>query len=135
LRSSTTRLERRRAGDDFCLNTITCRPDILKERLANEWRLCFNFSEGERLLIYVLKDKHLEKINKAATTLHATIRRTQKEHLEKLRKTANAATTLHATIRRSVAQKEHLEKLNKAATAATAATTLQATIRRRRSVA
>jgi hypothetical protein len=82
----------------------------LKERLANEWRLCFNFSEGERLLIYVLKDKHLEKINKAATTLHATIRR-------------------------SVAQKEHLEKLNKAATAATAATTLQATIRRRRSVA
>ena len=129
-------------GNDFCLNTRTCRPDILKERLANEWRLCFNFSEGNRMLIYVLKDKHLEKINKAATaattattataatTLHATIRRSvaQKEHLEKLRK----AETLHATIRRSVAQKEHLEKLNKAANAAT---TLQATIRRRRSVA
>jgi hypothetical protein len=69
-------------GDDFCLNTRTCRPDILsKDKLANESRLCFNFSEGNRMLIYVLKDKHLEKLNKAvatattATTLHATIRR------------------------------------------------------------
>jgi hypothetical protein len=66
-------------GDDFCLNTTTCRPDILfKDKLADELRLCFNFSEGERLLIYVLKDKHLEQLNKAvdaATTLHATIRR------------------------------------------------------------
>ena len=57
-------------GDDFCLNTTTCRPDILsKDKLANELRICFNFSEGERLLIYVLKDKHLEQLNKAATTL------------------------------------------------------------------
>ena len=63
-------------GDDFCLNTITCLPDILsKDKLANEKRLCFNFSEGDRLLIYVLKDKHLEKLNKAATTLQATMRR------------------------------------------------------------
>jgi len=64
-------------GEDFCLNTITCLPDILsKDKLANESRLCFNFSEGERLLIYVLKDKHLEQLNNAAaTTLQATIRR------------------------------------------------------------
>jgi hypothetical protein len=117
-------------GNDFCLNTRTCRPDILKEELTDEYRHCFNFSEGNRMLIYVLKDKHLEKLNKAATTLHATIRRSvaQKAHLEKLRKTE----ALHATIRRSVAQKAHLEKLRKAANAAT---TLQATIRRRRSVA
>ena len=61
---------------DFCLNTSTCLPDILsKDKLANEKRLCFNFSEGHRLLIYVRKDKHLEKLNKAATTLQATMRR------------------------------------------------------------
>jgi hypothetical protein len=85
-------------GDNFCLNTRTCIPDILKERLANEKRLCFNFSKGNRLLIYVLKDEHLEKLNKAAMTLHATIRRSvaQKEHLEKLRK----ADVIKATIRR-----------------------------------
>jgi plasmid maintenance system killer protein len=53
----------------------------LKERLTDEWRLCFNFSEGNRMLIYVLKDKYLEKLNKTANA-------------------ANAATTLHATIRR-----------------------------------
>jgi len=85
-------------GDNFCLNTRTCLPDILKERLSNEKRLCFNFSKGDRLLIYVLKDEHLEKLNKAAMTLHATIRRSvaQNEHLEKLRK----ADVIKATIRR-----------------------------------
>jgi hypothetical protein len=62
-------------GDDFCLNTITCMPDIFKQRKADETRLCFNFSKGDRSLIYVLKDKHLEKLNKAATALQATIRR------------------------------------------------------------
>jgi hypothetical protein len=94
-------------GDDFCLNTKTCLPDILsKDKLANESRLCFNFSEGERLLIYVLKDKHLEKLNKAVAT---------------------ATTTLYATIRRSVAQKAHLERLRKTEA-------LQAIIRRRSSV-
>ena len=69
-----------------------------KERLSNEKRLCFNFSKGDRLLIYVLKDKYLEKLNKAAMTLHATIRRSvaQNEHLEKLRK----ADVIKATIRR-----------------------------------
>ena len=86
-------------GNDFCLNTRTCLPDILsKDKLSDEERLCFNFSEGDRMLIYVRKDKHLEKLNKAATTLHATIRRSvaQDKHLEKLKK----ATTLQATIRR-----------------------------------
>ena len=86
-------------GNDFCLNTRTCLPDILsKDKLSDEERLCFNFSEGDRMLIYVRKDKHLEKLNKAATTLHATIRRSvaQDKHLEQLKK----ATTLQATIRR-----------------------------------
>jgi L-aminopeptidase/D-esterase-like protein len=71
----------------------------LKERLTDEYRPCFNFSEDNRMLIYVLKDKHLEQLNKAAaTTLHATIRRSvaQKAHLEKLRKTE----ALQAIIRR-----------------------------------
>jgi hypothetical protein len=53
-------------GDGFCLNTITCMPDIFKQRKPDETRLCFNFSKGDRILIYVLKDKHLEKLNKAA---------------------------------------------------------------------
>jgi hypothetical protein len=61
-------------SDDFCLNTRTCRPDILKERLTDEYHPCFNFSEGDRMLIYVLKDKHLEKLRKAEA-LQAIIRR------------------------------------------------------------
>jgi len=97
-------VERHGREGDFCLNTRTCLPDILsKDKLSDEKRLCFNFSEGERLLIYVLKDKHLEKLNKAAaTTLHATIRRSvvQNKHSEKLRKVE----AIKATIRRSVAQ-------------------------------
>ena len=61
-------------GEDFCLNTKTCMPDVLKERKLNESRQCFNFSEGDKLLIYVLKDKHLEKLRKA-DVIKATIRR------------------------------------------------------------
>ena len=43
-------------GGDFCLNTSTCIPDILKKILHSEKRHCFNFSKGDRLLIYVRKD-------------------------------------------------------------------------------
>lgn len=42
---------------DFCLNTDQCIPDVLKN--AKELRkteLCFNFSKGQRTLIYVRKD-------------------------------------------------------------------------------
>jgi hypothetical protein len=40
---------------DFCLNTAKCIPDVLQHPLKNT-DLCFNFSKGARLLIYVRKD-------------------------------------------------------------------------------
>jgi hypothetical protein len=43
-------------GDGFCLNTKECILDIFKQRKPDEPRLCFNFSEGNRILIYVRKD-------------------------------------------------------------------------------
>jgi hypothetical protein len=43
-------------GDGFCLNTKECSLDIFKQRKPDEPRLCFNFSEGNRILIYVRKD-------------------------------------------------------------------------------
>ena len=42
---------------DFCLNTKTCIPDILKTKEdIKKSRLCFNFSKGRRILVYVRKD-------------------------------------------------------------------------------
>jgi hypothetical protein len=41
---------------DFCLNVIKCIPDKLKKKLKNKDELCFNFSKGKRILIYVCKD-------------------------------------------------------------------------------
>jgi hypothetical protein len=43
-------------GDGFCLNTKECSLDIFKQRKPDEPRHCFNFSEGNRKLIYVRKD-------------------------------------------------------------------------------
>ena len=40
---------------DFCLNTAKCIPEALKHQLKNT-DICFNFSKGTRLLIYVRKD-------------------------------------------------------------------------------
>jgi len=40
---------------DFCLNTTKCIPEALKHQLKNT-DMCFNFSKGARLLIYVRKD-------------------------------------------------------------------------------
>ena len=40
---------------DFCLNTAKCIPEVLKHQLKDT-DICFNFSKGERLLIYVRKD-------------------------------------------------------------------------------
>ena len=47
--------------DDFCLNTKTCIPDILKtkEEIMKK-RLCFNFSKGRRILVYIRKDAGIE---------------------------------------------------------------------------
>ena len=40
---------------DFCLNTNKCIPDSLKQKLK-EHDICFNFSKGKRILVYVRKD-------------------------------------------------------------------------------
>ena len=40
---------------DFCLNTAKCIPDVLKHKLKHH-DICFNFSKGKRILIYVRKD-------------------------------------------------------------------------------
>jgi len=42
---------------DFCLNSKKCIPDILKtKKEAKKVDLCFNFSKGKRVLVYVRKD-------------------------------------------------------------------------------
>ena len=42
-------------NDDFCLNTAKCIPDALKHKLSNR-DICFNFSKGTRILVYVRKN-------------------------------------------------------------------------------
>ena len=43
--------------NDFCLNTTKCIPDVLKNTNAlRKTDLCFNFSKGKRILVYVRKD-------------------------------------------------------------------------------
>uniref|UniRef100_A0A6C0LKE5 Uncharacterized protein n=1 Tax=viral metagenome TaxID=1070528 RepID=A0A6C0LKE5_9ZZZZ len=42
---------------DFCLNSKKCIPDILKtKKETRKVDLCFNFSKGKRVLVYVRKD-------------------------------------------------------------------------------
>ena len=42
-------------NNDFCLNTAKCIPDVLRKKLKTK-DICFNFSKGRKLLIYVRKD-------------------------------------------------------------------------------
>ena len=42
-------------NNDFCLNTRKCIPELLRKKLKVR-DICFNFSKGGRLLIYVRKD-------------------------------------------------------------------------------
>ena len=42
-------------NNDFCLNTAKCIPEVLRKKLKTR-DICFNFSKGRRLLIYVRKD-------------------------------------------------------------------------------
>ena len=42
-------------NDDFCLNTTKCIPELLRKKLKVR-DICFNFSKGSKLLIYVVKD-------------------------------------------------------------------------------
>ena len=42
-------------SSDYCLNSINCKLDLLVNKEQNT-KLCFNFSEGSRILVYVKKD-------------------------------------------------------------------------------
>jgi hypothetical protein len=47
--------------NNFCLNTKTCIPDILKTNSeVAKTGLCFNFSKGRRILVYVRKNAAVE---------------------------------------------------------------------------
>jgi len=52
---------------DFCLNTEKCIPEILKRNLNNH-DLCFNFSKGERILIYVRKDTNKDPSSQSSSS-------------------------------------------------------------------
>jgi hypothetical protein len=50
--------------NDFCLNTRTCFPDILKTKKdAKKVDLCFNFSKGRRILVYIRKETAVNTSN------------------------------------------------------------------------
>jgi len=47
---------------DFCLNTAKCIPDVLRNKLGKK-DICFNFSKGRRVLVYVRKDANSNTSN------------------------------------------------------------------------
>jgi hypothetical protein len=47
------------ANGDFCLNPKKCIPEALKHKLEKH-DICFNFSKGKRILVYVRKDTNAE---------------------------------------------------------------------------
>ena len=53
---------------DFCLNPSKCIPEALKHQLKDH-DICFNFSKGKRVLVYVRKDANAETsaIDKSAS--------------------------------------------------------------------
>jgi len=58
---------------DFCLNPKKCIPDALKQKLKED-DICFNFSKGKRILVYVRKDAKpdtsMETITKTNRVVH-----------------------------------------------------------------
>jgi hypothetical protein len=44
---------------DFCLNPMKCIPEALKHKLEKH-DICFNYSKGKRVLVYVRKDANAE---------------------------------------------------------------------------
>jgi hypothetical protein len=50
-------------NNDFCLNTSKCIPELLQREL-NVKDICFNFSKGSRILIYVCKDTNTNTSSK-----------------------------------------------------------------------
>jgi hypothetical protein len=60
-------------NNDFCLNTTRCIPELLKKKLKTR-DICFNFSKGSKLLIYVMKDvKHDTSINSDTNIVNSPI--------------------------------------------------------------
>ena len=69
-------------NNDFCLNTRKCIPELLRKKLKVR-DICFNFSKGGRLLIYVRKDanKDTSSESDAANAANAAKSRTPPKSL------------------------------------------------------
>lgn len=76
--------------NDFCLNTTRCIPDILKTKIdVKNTDLCFNFSKGRRIIVYIRKDPGMEtSIEGDSIQLSKTIRRSESPKTAKTAKTA-----------------------------------------------
>ena len=59
---------------DFCLNTIKCIPDALKHQLKDH-DICFNFSKGTRILVYVRKDAKSDTSMDVVTKTNSVVHR------------------------------------------------------------
>jgi len=68
---------------DFCLNTTKCIPEVLQHKLEYE-DMCFNFSKGNRILVYVRKDAKtntsMETISKSVVPDKSTIKQSLKSN-------------------------------------------------------
>jgi hypothetical protein len=63
---------------DFCLNTKQCIPDIYKTKFeAMKSDLCFNFSKGKRILVYIRKDPMRETSIETDDTTHKKAKATK----------------------------------------------------------
>jgi len=69
-----------RNGNTFCLNTKKCTPDIMK-KIDNK-KLCFDFSTGQRILIYVRKN--LERDTSVEQTDHISPKKLKKSKILKV---------------------------------------------------
>ena len=59
---------------DFCLNPKKCIPDALQHKLK-EHDICFNFSKGKRILVYVRKDAKSETSMDTVTKTNSVVYR------------------------------------------------------------
>jgi hypothetical protein len=76
---------------DFCLNTEKCIPEILKRNLNNH-DLCFNFSKGERILIYVRKDTNKDPSSQSSSS-HKNSHNDEKLSSPPLRRSSRSSST------------------------------------------
>jgi hypothetical protein len=79
---------------DFCLSPKNCIPEVLKSVKGIKGRnLCFNFSKGKRILVYIRKDPMRETSIETDDTTH-------KKPVKKA-KTAKAAKATHIVVKQS----------------------------------